>query len=143
MTSSINVGRIGKFDYQVSRKDEDDYTTEYISGITFRNAGKTLFGNTPYFQQIRFSSPESIDDLITVLMAAKTKFKGYERNEMTLFDAVERCNNEFKSEETEEGIQCGCCGEVTSVKYGEMHDGEYDYKPKRCASCGAFLEETY
>lgn len=143
MTSSISVERIGKFDYLTDRENKDDYKTEYVSRITFRNAGKTIFGGTPYYQEIEFSNPQSIDELIAILVYAKTDLMADKDWSCKAKEAIERCNNEFKSEETENGIQCGCCGEVTSVKYGEIHDGEYDQKPKRCASCGAFIEETY
>lgn len=77
MTSSIYVERIGKFDYSTSREKKDDYKTEYVSRITFRNAGKTIFGDTPYCQEIEFSNPQSIDELIAVLVAAKTDLMAY------------------------------------------------------------------
>lgn len=143
MTSSIYVNGIGKFNYSTDRTDKEDYKTEFVSRIEFRNSGKTIFGDVPYYQEIEFSSPQSIDELIAILVYAKTDLMADKDWSCKVKEAIERCNNEFKSEETENGILCGCCGEVTSVKYGDMRDGEYDRKPKRCASCGSFLEETY
>lgn len=143
MTSSICVNRIGKFNYSTDRTDKEDYKTEFVSRIEFRNSGKTIFGDIPYYQEIEFSSPQSIDDLIAILVAAKTDLAADKDWSCKLKEAVQRCNNEIEPEITEEGVKCGLCGEVTSVKYGDRKDGEYDHKPKRCASCGAFLEETY
>ena len=132
---SISVGNIGRFDYETKLADDRNPKTEYVSMFDFRNAGKTLFGDTPWWQTIHFSSPESIDELIEALTYARMRTRNSlyipsDKHE-GIVGATARANNECKATKTDEGWKCEFCGEITSAKYE---------RPKVCCGCGAFFD---
>lgn len=136
MTSSVYVGNIGALDYSVDRTDENDYKTEFVAKVSFRNAGKTLFGKTPWWQEIEFGNPESLDELIMALSYIKAMHTDqFKFDNEGIAHAIRRCDNECKAKRDEDGWKCEWCGEVTNGKYAD------DGKPKRCSECGAFFDE--
>ena len=136
MTSSVYISHIGALDYSVKRTDENDIKTGYIATVSFRNAGKTLFGQTPWWQEIEFGNPESIDELIMALMHIRAMHTDpFHLDHEGVAHAIRRCNNECKAIRDEDGWKCEWCGEVTKGKYAD------DGKPKRCSECGAFFDK--
>ena len=136
MTSSVYIGKIGALRFEVERKDKDDYNTEYVSSVIFRNAGYTIFGTTPYWQAIDFGSNEALDELIMALTYVKMMRTDPHRFDFEgIAHAAMRCNNECKAIEVEDGWECKWCGVITNAKYTD------DDKPKRCSGCGAFFKE--
>ena len=136
MTSSVYIRNIGALDYSVKRTDENDYKTEFVAKVSFRNAGKTLFGDTPWWQEIEFGKPESLDELIMALTYIKAMHTDqFKFDHEGLAHAIRRCDNECKAKRDEDGWKCEWCGEVTKGKYAD------DGKPKRCSECGAFFDE--
>lgn len=136
MTSSVYVGNIGALDYSVKRTDENDHKTEYVAEVEFRNAGKTLFGETPRWQAIEFGKPESLDELIMALSYIKAMHTDpFKFDNEGIAHAIRRCDNECKAIRDEDGWKCEWCGEITMGKYAD------DGKPKRCSECGAFFDE--
>lgn len=139
MTSSIRVDRIGGLDFTTKLKEENGKIFEYVGRIEFRNAGRTVFGDTPYWQEIEFGDEGSIDDLIAALVYVKAMCNycddgsGNRRWDECVQRSMLRCKNECSAEETEEGWKCEWCGEVTTSKYEE--------RPHRCAKCGAYFTE--
>ena len=132
---SISVDRIGRFSYSTNYTDCDDPKSDYVSMFEFRNAGKTIFGDTPWWQTIRFSSPDGIEDLIEALTYARMRTRDdmhipSDRHECVV-TAVARANNECKAFEADDGWECEYCGCVTSSSQG---------KPTVCANCGSYFD---
>jgi hypothetical protein len=102
----------------------------------FRNAGKTIFGDTPWWQEIKFDSPESIDDLIDALtyarMMARHPGTYPDSDYENVVTATFRANNEFAAKKVDGGWECTSCHEVVTTKYDP---------PKICPSCGVFFDE--
>lgn len=132
----IGVNRIGRFEWYTKRVDEDDPNSEYVSKLSFRNGGKTIFGETSWWQSIEFDKPASIDDLIEALTYARMRARHWSTvptdKEENMVTAVFRSGNEFKAVKVDDGWKCDCCGEVMQTKYD---------KPVVCCGCGALFDE--
>lgn len=135
----IIVGHIGGMSYESGYvcDTNDARPSEYVSKIYFRNAGRSVFGDLPYWQEISFDSPKSIDEMIAVLVHAKTMCgygedgSGNERWDECVQRSLLRCNNEVRAKRTADGWECERCHEVTVSKHEE--------RPHRCSGCGAYF----
>lgn len=132
----IGVNRIGRFEWYTKRADEDDPNSEYVSKLSFRNGGKTIFGETPWWQSIEFDKPTSIDDLIEALTYARMRARHWltvpRDKKEDMVTATFRAGNECKAIRGDDGWKCDCCGEVMQTKYD---------RPVVCCGCGAFFDE--
>jgi len=134
----IIVGHIGGMSYESGDvcDTNDARPREYVSKIYFRNAGRSVFGDLPYWQEIVFDSPQSIDEMISMLVHAKTMC-GYDEDgsgnepwDECIQRSLLRCNNETTATKTKDGWECKQCREVTTSKRD---------KPHRCSGCGAYF----
>lgn len=135
----VLVGHIGamKYDAKDYCDTNDARPRKCVGSVCFRNAGRTIFGDEPYWQEIAFDSKESIDEMIAMLVYAKTMC-GYDNDgsgnkewDECVQRSMLRCNNETTATKTEEGWECEWCKEVTTSKYEE--------RPCRCSGCGAYF----
>ena len=107
MTSSVYISNIGALNCSVKRTGENDYKTEFIAKVEFRNAGKTLFGDTPWWQEIEFGKPESLDELIMALLYVKAMHTDqFKFDNEGIAHAIRRCDNECNAKRNEDGWKC-------------------------------------
>lgn len=131
----ISINNIGRFEWYTKRADRDDPNSEYVSKLSFRNGGETVFGDTPWWQSIEFDRPTSIDDLIEALTYARMRARHWrtipsDKGE-DMVTATFRAGNECKAVMVGNGWKCDCCGEVMQT--------EYD-RPVACCGCGSFFD---